>query len=394
MTSSILFQRLILIRKYSRLITIAGSVMVLVVPLVLFYLFIYLSAANYDGSYTWDSVVLWGSLQDGTFWLWPGHAIFQDSMRLGGGPVGVIVMFIMGAAAVGAGIAILYRMLALGVGLFLLRRRTHITKEKQGVTFDTGSSILTQLLPHILDEENFAWGNYTVNLTGRCMVVQTSLQSSSAQLFFDSMSNDIEKREGNRLVFAPETELVFDATTLEHFRIYAPKEDHADLTHVLTSDVLALLVKELSGSEIIWQDNIVTVIIDIRSVNNQKDLDLMTESLARLVKIFEKFSSSEMHTLTAKRTSTRRLFGVVTVRSALAYTLMYGLVTFYLFMVAITGGTALAGDLVFVLALVGIFQVIGIHRLLKHRMSSVPAKDVFSSEWNSSYIASRKEADL
>jgi hypothetical protein len=333
----------------------------------------------------WDDVLWQSSLQNGSFWLLPGHVIFQDDTQLGGEEepgVATTIMFLIFLAPVALGIALSYRLLA-----FTMKRGI-IRSYKKGLTSKLElpkDSLLWNLLPDLRDERAFSHEDYTVSFSGRSLVVQVSAKHIGLPpLFFDSVSNDIARREGRRFIFSREDELVFDGTTFEHFRIYAAAEYHARLTRFFVSDVLAVIVKELDGAEIVFENGVLSAVFDVRSVRSEKDLQMLFESLTRLRELFEDaalFKNENVPPRLASIDNTIRFFGMVPVKKLAVQVMVWLVVGLYVGTAMAAGGRGMTGDMLMPVWLAGSFQLIGIHRLLKHRISLLSRKGIFTSDW-------------
>jgi hypothetical protein len=333
----------------------------------------------------WDDVLWQSSLQNGSFWLLPGHVIFQDDTQLGGEDdpdAATTILFLVFLAPVALGIALSYRLLA-----FTLKRGV-LRPYKKGLTSKLElprDSLLWNLLPDLRDEPAFSHEDYKVSFSGRSLVVQTSAENVGLPpLFFDSVSNDIAKREGRRFIFNREDEIVFDGTTFEHFRIYAAAEYHARLTRFFVSDVLAVIVKELDGAEIVFENGILSAVFDVRSVRSEKDLQMLFESLTRLRELFEGaalFKDENVLPRLASIDNTISFFGLVSIKKLAVQVMMWLVVGLYVGTAIAAGGRGMTGDLLLPVWLAGSFQLIGIHRLLKHRISLLSRKGVFTSDW-------------
>jgi hypothetical protein len=369
------------VRTYARSLTGLLVILLVVLPMLLFISFT--GWRSYEP--IWDDVLWQSSLQNGSFWLLPGHVIFQDDTQLGGEEepgVATTIMFLIFLAPVALGIALSYRLLA-----FTMKRGI-IRSYKKGLTSKLEllkDSLLWNLLPDLRDERAFSHEDYTVSFSGRSLVVQVSAKHVGLPpLFFDSVSNDIARREGRRFIFSREDELVFDGTTFEHFRIYAAAEYHARLTRFFVSDVLAVIVKELDGAEIVFENGVLSAVFDVRSVRSEKDLQMLFESLTRLRELFEDaalFKNENVPPRLASIDNTIRFFGMVPVKKLAVQVMMWLVVGLYVGTVIAAGGRGMTGDLLLPVWLAGSFQLIGIHRLLKHRISLLSRKGVFTSDW-------------
>jgi len=371
------------VRTYARSLTGLLVILLVVLPMLLFISFT--GWRSYEP--IWDDVLWQSSLQNGSFWLLPGHVIFQDDTQLGGEEepgVATTIMFLIFLAPVALGIALSYRLLA-----FTMKRGI-IRSYKKGLTSKLElpkDSLLWNLLPDLRDERAFSHEDYTVSFSGRSLVVQVSAKHTGLPpLFFDSVSNDIARREGRRFIFSREDELVFDGTTFEHFRIYAAAEYHARLTRFFVSDVLAVIVKELDGAEIVFENGVLSAVFDVRSVRSEKDLQMLFESLTRLRELFEDaalFKNENVPPRLASIDNTIRFFGMVPVKKLAVQVMMWLVVGLYVSTAMAAGGRGMTGDMLLPVWLAGSFQLIGIHRLLKHRISLLPRKGVFTSDWGS-----------
>lgn len=369
------------VRTYARSLTGLLVILLVVLPMLLFISFT--GWRSYEP--IWDDVLWQSSLQNGSFWLLPGHVIFQDDTQLGGEEepgVATTIMFLIFLAPVALGIALSYRLLA-----FTMKRGI-IRSYKKGLTSKLEllkDSLLWNLLPDLRDERAFSHEDYTVSFSGRSLVVQVSAKHVGLPpLFFDSVSNDIARREGRRFIFSREDELVFDRTTFEHFRIYAAAEYHARLTRFFVSDVLAVIVKELDGAEIVFENGVLSAVFDVRSVRSEKDLQMLFESLTRLRELFEDaalFKNENVPPRLASIDNTIRFFGMVPVKKLAVQVMMWLVVGLYVGTAIAAGGRGMTGDLLLPVWLAGSFQLIGIHRLLKHRISLLSRKGVFTSDW-------------
>jgi hypothetical protein len=369
------------VRTYARSLTGLLVILLVVLPMLLFISFT--GWRSYEP--IWDDVLWQSSLQNGSFWLLPGHVIFQDDTQLGGEEepgVATTIMFLIFLAPVALGIALSYRLLA-----FTMKRGI-IRSYKKGLTSKLEllkDSLLWNLLPDLRDERAFSHEDYTVSFSGRSLVVQVSAKHVGLPpLFFDSVSNDIARREGRRFIFSREDELVFDGTTFEHFRIYAAAEYHARLTRFFVSDVLAVIVKELDGAEIVFENGVLSAVFDVRSVRSEKDLQLLFESLTRLRELFEDaalFKNENVPPRLASIDNTIRFFGMVPVKKLAVQVMMWLVVGLYVGTAMAAGGRGMTGDMLMPVWLAGSFQLIGIHRLLKHRISLLSRKGIFTSDW-------------
>jgi len=369
------------VRTYARSLTGLLVVLLVVLPMLLFISFT--GWRSYDP--IWDDVLWQSSLQNGSFWLLPGHVIFQDDTQLGGEDdpdAATTILFLVFLAPVALGIALSYRLLA-----FTLKRGV-LRPYKKGLTSKLElprDSLLWNLLPDLRDERAFSHEDYKVSFSGRSLVVQTSAENVGLPpLFFDSVSNDIAKREGRRFIFSREDEIVFDGTTFEHFRIYAAAEYHARLTRFFVSDVLAVIVKELDGAEIVFENGVLSAVFDVRSVRSEKDLQMLFESLTRLRELFEGaalFKDENVLPRLASIDNTISFFGLVSIKKLAVQVMMWLVVGLYVGTAIAAGGRGMTGDLLLPVWLAGSFQLIGIHRLLKHRISLLSRKGVFTSDW-------------
>lgn len=368
------------LRKYMRYVSVVSVLLLAAFPLIFYGAVV----GWYGFASDWEAVLLQSSLQNGSFWLLPGHIIFQDSQQLVAEDLpiaAVLTLFVILLVPVSLGVALIYRTLSIigKVKIFL-----GASRPPESQTLVDGS-LVSSLMPSLRDEQAFCYGEYTISCSGRSLVVQVpTVGANPPSLFFDSTSNDIARREGRRLVFDRADELVFDGTTLEYFRIYANSKHHSQLVGLLTSEILAIIVKELDGAEIVLEGKTLTAIFDIRSVESEKGLQMTLESLSKLRDTLGGLSNTDSlgyQLRVARVDRTINLFGLAPVKMLFVQAMMWLTVGIYIVSTIAAGKHGLVGDVMFPVWIAGSFQIIGIHRLLKQRASLLLSRGVFTSDW-------------
>jgi hypothetical protein len=322
----------------------------------------------------WDEVLWQSSLQNGTFWLMPGHVIFQNSMKIGGegfGGASFISFVIIAVPTILAAIG-LFRLMAWIARALILSGYT-ISANSKRRTFD--GALVHELFPHAKQFLPIASSDALVAISGRSLIIQIESKSQLPILFFDSTSNDIAKREGRRILFSQKDELVFDGTTFEHFRIYAPEEIHLDLTKILTAEALSTIVKELDKAELTTSKHALTMIIDIKAIRIEKDIDMLLSSMQKLRNTLSMSEDNQVSTtknfMPEFVQDTIQIFGIAVSRFW-ARVIASLIIAIYVVTLVAAGANAMLGDAVMPTCIAVSFILFGSYRKLVHRHLLVP----------------------
>ncbi len=318
---------------------------------------------------SWDWTLFLSSLQDGTFWLSPGHIIFQDSMRLGSTWVETLLGCIAYILLCVFVIVVVYHVVAYVLWHWVFR------KNRVGLAA-VGEPIATALRSSSRPVRLGRWSNIInetdFELVGRTVLIEMPIKVFVPPVLFDAIQDGSEMREGWQLFVTAASnyhadEIVLDGVMYEHFRTYIPKGQERQMGRYLDGEINAHVVKKLEGVQIIVQGNLLQAAVDVKRLKSQQDVLNIADALEELVVIMAKRSkevdiandqvggigiNGRKVVAFSKRLILKT--GVLTVIVSLWVVMM-------IVLVVLQGKNALQGDAIFIVWIVSVCQIIALY---------------------------------
>lgn len=339
---AVIFRAVQQLQIYNRIMKIAAVILVVVVPVILIALNSWLSPLD-----EWRPEILWASVKSGVFWLLPGQAIFQDSIAVGDNSMQNI-----GVLAIVTGVSIvvvggLYRGFAALIAGYVFRKTTPSLKVKiRAEKYGYSSQLLRPIFTN-----RFEWrveDGGTVALVGSSLLYVQKLGAAMPGVYIDSRQNDLAQREGVRIGFSNDDEIILDGVMYEQARMFADKNGHVALAGLLRPEVVAQIVKRLDGVELMVGDGQIAALMDVRQVTTRKEFEQLFDETAGLKALFEEHATSgEMLPPPTPRTVRRvmPLFGRMSVSPLLLLIVAMGVFVAMATVLYVVNDNARMGDI-------------------------------------------------
>ena len=249
---------------------------------------VYLTTPFRDSPFDWNLDTIQNSLQEGYFWLFPGDALTQLSMRLTSGedhPIAVVII-----------ILILVLIAAICFGLIVYITMAIIGKGRG--KFATDSTIVpVRFLPiaHelVASKVTYDTRDYAVARYGDSIVIQTAIEKNLPEVFIDSRAYSLDRTIGQRVALSKEQEVVLDGTSFEHAVIYSGIGQTKN-AYFFDAALVSVIVKQLSFADISVSAGMLTVFIPAdKLLSTTSDIRAVIASVTTLIDQMQRSAKRE-----------------------------------------------------------------------------------------------------
>lgn len=298
-------------RLYNKASVILLTVMALSAPFVV-YLFDF-GMTNRE----WRFDIISQFIREGTIWVVPNHALFQTNALLfsrGDNPSGIAVLtFIAGFAVVFTLIYLIVSKILSSVlaRVILAKTRPYLSSEKSAI-FNTAPALSSSTKDI----------RTLVAFRGNSLIYSQPLSRPLPDIYIDSRDNNLARHEGASFRLPRDYEVILNGTLFEQFKIYIHPEYHDKASLLFSSEVIAVLTKQLGNCEILIQNGLIYLVLPTSAQTIPKQVDLIVQELSHLNQLLSNamrknsLSLKEDTHLTLKRHSFIKLpLGIVVHRS-------------------------------------------------------------------------------